>query len=91
MLPKDGVLRALTVRRVWFTEGELDAGRYLWQRLRYQLRDRGNCLGIAYDPRDKLADLFQVPFWLPLVKARYLVRATGPLDPERTTYCIAGA
>ncbi len=91
VLPEDGVLRALTVRRVWFAEGELDAGRYLWQLLRYQLRGRGNCLGIAYDRRDKLADLFQVPFWLPLVKARYLVRATGPFDPERSTYCIAGA
>lgn len=91
LLSNDGVLRALTVRRVWFAEGELDAGRYLWQRLRYRLRDRGNCLGIAYDPRDKLAKLFQVPFWLPLVKARYLVRATGPLEPERYTYCIAGA
>jgi predicted N-acetyltransferase YhbS len=91
LLSKDGVLRALTVRRVWFTESELDAGRYLWQWLRYQLRGRGNCLGIAYDPRDKLADLFQVPFWLPLVKARYLVRATGPFDPERPTYCLAGA
>jgi hypothetical protein len=91
VLPKDGILRALTIRRVWFAEGELDAGRYLWQHLRYQLRDRGNCLGIAYDPRDPLADLFQVPFWLPMVKARYLVRATGPLETDRYTYCIAGA
>jgi GNAT superfamily N-acetyltransferase len=91
VLPQDGVLRALTVRRVWFVEGELEAGRYLWQQLRYRLRDQGNCMGIAYDPRDKLADLFQAPFWLPMVKAHYLVRATGSLEPERFTYCVAGA
>jgi predicted N-acetyltransferase YhbS len=91
LLSEDGVLRALTVRRVWFAEGELDAGRYLWQRLRYDLRTQGTCLGIAYDPRDELAGLFQVPFWLPMVTAAYWVRADGPWDLERCTYYIAGA
>ncbi len=91
VLPRDGVLRALTVREVWFGDGQLEAGRYLWQQLRYRLRERGDCLGIAYDPHDRLADLFQVPFWLPLVKARYLVRADGSPEGERLIYCIAGA
>jgi predicted N-acetyltransferase YhbS len=90
ILPSSGVLRALTARRVWFKEGELQAGRYLWQQLRYQLRERGNCLGIAYDPRDQLAQLFQIPFWLPMFKARYLVRGPGMLDTRRLIYCLAG-
>ena len=91
LLPASGILEALTVRRVWFREGELDAARYLWGSLRYDLREQGNCMGIAYDPRDRLADVFQIPFWLPMFKARYLVRASDPLDTERSTYCIAGA
>lgn len=90
LLPPSGILDALTVRRVWFREGELAAGRYLWQSLRYDLRERGNCLGIAYDPRDRLADLFQIPFWLPMFKAHYLVRASTPLQSERPVYCLAG-
>jgi hypothetical protein len=90
LLPASGVLDALTVRRVWFREGELEAARYLWDTLRYDLREQGNCLGIAYDPRDKLADVFRVPFWLPMFKARYLVRASDPLEAERPIYCIAG-
>lgn len=90
VLPKSGILRALTVRRVWFEEGELEAGRYLWEQLRFQLRERGNCLGIAYDPRDQLAQLFQIPFWLPMFKARYLVRASHPIEIERLIYCVAG-
>jgi len=90
LLPESGVLDALTVRRVWFREGELEAARYLWDWLRYELREQGNCLGIAYDPRDRLADVFRVPFWLPMFKARYLVRASAPLEPERLIYCIAG-
>lgn len=90
LLPASGVLDALTVRRVWFREGELEAARYLWDSLRYELREQGNCLGVAYDPRDPLAEVFRVPFWLPMFKARYLVRASDPLETERLIYCIAG-
>ena len=88
VLPRSGILRALTVRRVWFCEGELEAGRYLWQQLRYLLRERGDSLGIAYDPRGPLAGVFQIPFWLPMFKARYLVRAGDVSD--RLIYCVAG-
>ena len=90
VLPRDGLLRALTVRHVWFADGELESARYLWQTLRYRLRDQGNSLGIAYDPRDQLASVFQLPFWLPMFKARYAVRASTTLDPDRPTYCLAG-
>jgi hypothetical protein len=90
LLPSSGILDALTVRRAWFREGELEAGRYLWQSLRYGLREQGNCLGIAYDPRGRLAGLFQIPFWLPMFKARYLVRASSTADSARLIYCIAG-
>jgi ribosomal protein S18 acetylase RimI-like enzyme len=90
LLPTSGILEALTVRRVWFREEELESARYLWNSLRYDLREKGTCLGIAYDPRDRLADVFQIPFWLPMFKARYLVRASDQLDAGRLTYCIAG-
>jgi len=90
ILPRSGILRALTVRRIFFADGELAAGRHLWQQLRYRLRKRGDCLGIAYDPRSPVAKLFQLPPWLPMFEACYLVRADS-LETERPTYCIAGA
>ena len=90
VLPRDGLLRALTVRHIWFADGELESARLLWQHLRHALRDQGNSLGIAYDPRDKLAGVFQIPFWLPMFKARYAVRASTGLDPDRPVYCLAG-
>ena len=90
VLPRDGLLRALTVRHVWFANGELESARVLWQHLRHSLRDQGNSLGIAYDPGDKLASVFQIPFWLPMFKARYAVRASTTLDPDRPIYCLAG-
>ena len=91
LLPDSGVLEALTVRRVWFKEGEMEAARYLWNSLRYTLRERGNCMGIAYDPRDRLAKVFQIPFWLPIFEAHYLVRTSDQMEQERLIYCIAGA
>jgi hypothetical protein len=90
ILPASGILEALTVRRIWFREGELKSARYLWQSLRYDLREQGNCMGVAYDPRDRLAAVFQIPFWLPMFKARYLVRTPEPMEPERMIYCVAG-
>ena len=90
LLPDSGALDALTVRRVWFKEGEVEAARYLWDSLRYDLREQGNCIGIAYDPNDRLADVFRVPFWLPMFKAHYLVRVSNPPDQKRLIYCIAG-
>ena len=90
VLPTSGVLRAMTARRVWFDAGELPAGRYLWQTLRFRMRDRADGLGIAYDPRDRLKDLFQVPVWIPMFPARYLVQLPGILESERLTYCLAG-
>lgn len=88
ILPRSGNFRTLSVRGVWFREEELRAGRYLLRRLRYQLRERGDCLGIAYDPRDALSEVFQIPFWLPMFKARYLVRAG--VKSDRLIYCVAG-
>jgi hypothetical protein len=90
ILPRDGILRALTVRHVWFVDEELETARNLWQTLRHTLRDQGNCLGIAYDPRDRLADVFRIPFWLPMFPARYAVRGGTALDPDRPIYCLAG-
>lgn len=90
LVPKNGILRTLTIRRIWFKEGELQAARYLWQSLRYRLRRQADSLGIAFDTRDRLAAVFQVPFWLPLVKARYAVRCDKAIDYERPVYCEAG-
>jgi len=90
VLPASGLMDALTVRRVWFKEGELEAARYLWDSLRYELREKGNSMGIAYDPRDRLAEVFQIPFWLPMFQGRYLVRSSDLLESERLIYCLAG-
>lgn len=90
VLPKSGILHALTMRRIWFKPGELAAARYLWQSLRYRLRQQSNSLGIAYDPQDTIANVFQIPFWLPMFKGYYVVKTNSPFNAERLIYCTAG-
>ena len=90
VLPKSGILHSLTIRRVWFKDGELNASQYLWQYLRYHLRNRGGCFGIAFDPRDKVADVFQLPFWLPMFNANYTIRTDKEVSTDRFVYCVAG-
>ena len=90
VLPATGSLRSLTVRHVWYAPGEQEAAQHLWQSLRYRLRHQATSLGIAFDPQDYLADVFQLPSWLPLVSARYGLRTTLQDDPDRPVYCLAG-
>jgi hypothetical protein len=90
ILPRSGELRSLTIRRLWYKEGELEAGQYLWQQARYEFRERGSSLGIAYDPTDRLRQIFRLPPWLPMFKARYLVKGAPAGDTSRPIYCTAG-
>jgi len=90
LLSGEGLLLSLSIRRVWYQPGELEAARTLWETLRYTLRNRGTCLGIAYDPLDLLGQVFRVPRWLPMFKAHYVVQASKPPDPGRMIYCVAG-
>jgi hypothetical protein len=90
ILPRSGELRSLTIRRVWYQEGEPEAAQHLWEQARYQFRNRGSSLGIAYDPTDKLGQVFRIPPWLPMFKANYLVRGAAAGDPRRPVYCTAG-
>ncbi len=90
ILPRSGELRSLTIRRVWYQEGELEAAQNLWEQARYQFRNRGSSLGIAYDPTDNLGQVFRIPPWLPMFKANYMVRGVPGEDSRRPVYCTAG-
>ncbi|MBM3471437.1 MAG: GNAT family N-acetyltransferase [Armatimonadetes bacterium] len=67
LVPRDGVLRRLVTSRVWFRPGYLAAAQCLWQTLRFELREKGNMLGVGYDHMDGgLRRVFGLPRWLPM-------------------------
>jgi GNAT superfamily N-acetyltransferase len=68
MVPPDGVLRRLITSRVWFHPGYLHVAQHLWETLRWELREKGNMLGVSYDHMDsKLRRVFHLPYWLPMM------------------------
>lgn len=65
MAPSNGILRQLSVNKVWYAPEQLPAGRQLWEFLRWRLRDRGSHLLCSHDPRGPVAKVINPPFWLP--------------------------
>ena len=65
MVPPDGVLRQMSVSKIWYAPEQLPAARYLWESVRWQLRANGSHLLCSYDPRGPVPAIIKPPFWLP--------------------------
>lgn len=76
LVPADGQLRQIAVNKVWFTEGQEKAARFLWEMTRWQCREQGNTLVFSYDPRSPISRLFAIPTWMP--RGRYTYAISGP-------------
>ena len=51
MVPADGILRQLSVSKLWFAPDQRQAASHLWETVRWQLRDKGTHLVLTFDPR----------------------------------------
>ena len=86
LFPSDGVLRLLTVERFWHLPGRIDAARYLYETLRWEMRSRGNILQSSVDLRDPLAKVFSLAPWEPRLELSLAIRGPVPLDEARLIY-----
>jgi len=77
MVPKDGILRQLSISKLWFAPDQHQAASYLWETVRWHLREKGTHLVITFDPRSPVPKLVRLPFWLP--RANFIVAAAGPV------------
>jgi hypothetical protein len=66
LVPADGQLRQMSVLKVWFAPGHLEAAQQLWEWARWQWRDRGGVLGFSYDSHSLLGEVFRPPVWMPI-------------------------
>jgi GNAT superfamily N-acetyltransferase len=83
VVPKDGTMRNLHAKMVWFAPGRLAAGRQLWQTVRWERRDRGTSILITTDPRDPVRQMLQNPRWLPTTSFTFAVRSKQVLSADR--------
>jgi len=87
IIPPDRVIRTIDLSLVWHAPGQLDAGRFVWDAIRYEWRDRATHVGGPADPRGPLADVLRIgPTLIPRVQIMIPVQSSVALDEERPVY-----
>jgi hypothetical protein len=87
VIPPDRVLRTLELSLAWHAPGRLDAGRFLWDAIRYEWRDRATHFAAQADPRGGLIDIFRIgPTLVPRVNIMIPVQSPVRLDEDRPVY-----
>jgi hypothetical protein len=86
-LPSDRIIRSIEVSLAWHAPGRVDAGRVLWDAIRFEWRDRAtNVVGLA-DPRGSLIEAFHVGrTFMPRMHLMVPVRSPVPIDEDRLVY-----
>lgn len=83
LIPPDGTMRQLSATKMWYSPGQLQTAKYLWETVRWQWRDRGNTFTFSYDPRSPLKDVFKTPLWIPQTSFTYAVSGPVPMSEDR--------
>lgn len=88
MVPKDGILRQLSVTKLWYASEQMATAQHLWETVRWRSRVWGTHITCFYDPRSSIPDVLRVPKWLP--RANFAVVSTGsqPIGGERLIYAL---
>ncbi|MCO5206249.1 MAG: GNAT family N-acetyltransferase [Anaerolineae bacterium] len=86
VVPTNGIMRPLTVTRLWYAPAQAAALRYIWNSVRYQYRDQANALLLYFDPRSQLQDTLRLPFWLPRGRISLVAQCDGLPTTMSTIY-----
>ena len=87
LFPPDRVIRTIELSLAWHAPGRLDAGRMLWDAIRYEWRDRATHVAGQADPRGPLIDFFHVGrTMIPRVQLMVPVQSPLPLSEDKPVY-----
>jgi len=84
--PSNGVLKPLSVRDLWYQPGAEAAALHLWKTAAWQLRDKGNRLMAAVDPKSPLAAVLPKSSFLPYDRGLVALAADKPLDQSKVLF-----
>jgi hypothetical protein len=84
IVPADGVMRRLSVSKLWFAD--LDAARFLWESMRWLYREQGNSLMAYYDPKSPAAAIAKIPFWLPKASLTLVIDSPVSINEDLPIY-----
>lgn len=73
LVPPDGTMKQINIEEMWFTPGNLEKARFLWDSVRQQWHDKANSVMFRFDPNSSLARVINLPFWVPKGKTMLFV------------------
>ena len=84
VVPPDGVIRTVEVCLPWFAPGQLEAGRRLWEQIRYAWHDRASNVGAVVDPKSAASAMCQVGrSFAPRLRLMVPIASPVPLDVSK--------
>jgi predicted N-acetyltransferase YhbS len=87
ILPPDFILRDATVAGLWYETGQSQAAQFLWEWLRWELRDAATNIFLALDPRDPLrAVTGRNPFFMPKIEITIALRGPTPIERDKLVF-----
>jgi hypothetical protein len=82
LVPADGLMKQLSVSKIWFAPGQVKAAQTLWETLRWEWRTRATMLSFFYDPRGPIHKVVKGPWWFP--KGRFVLATSERLESSKT-------
>jgi predicted N-acetyltransferase YhbS len=87
ILPPDFILRDAAVAGLWHEAGQSQAAQFLWEWLRWELRDAAPNIFLAIDPRDPLrAVTGRPPFFMPKIEITIALRGPTPIERDKLVF-----
>jgi len=78
VVPSDGLLKQLSVSKIWFAPGQMEAAQNLWEIIRWEWRTKANMLSFFYDPQSPITEVVKGPWWFP--KGRFVLATSERLN-----------
>ncbi|HEV8054028.1 MAG: GNAT family N-acetyltransferase [Chloroflexi bacterium] len=87
LFPPDRILRTIELSLSWHAPGRADAGRRLWEAIRFEWRDRATHVAALADPRSSLSEVFRVGrTMMPRLQLLVPVKSPDRFDEDRPVY-----
>jgi ribosomal protein S18 acetylase RimI-like enzyme len=86
MVPSDGVMKRIVVDGLWFAGERAEAAAFLWEWMRWLGHDCASLAMAFFDVRSPLAEVIQMPRWIPSPPGSLMLAGPMPMREDRLIY-----
>jgi GNAT superfamily N-acetyltransferase len=87
IIPPDFILRDAAVIGFWHEPGQVKTAQFLWETLRWELREQATTLALTLDPRDPLREIIRTrSLFMPRLEITIALKSPAPIDRSRLLF-----